>query len=265
MTQPLEPKGRAATAVSWDPQLYDRRHAFVWEMASDLVGLLAPRPGERILDLGSGTGHLANRIAEEGAAVVGLDQSERMVAQAKKNYPGLHFVVGDARDFRFDEPFDAVFSNAVLHWVLPPAPAAACIARALKPGGRLVVEMGGRGNVRALLAAMEDALDEVGAPTGKPLRPWYEPSVAEYSSLLEDNGLLVTQAVLFSRPTPLEGGPEGIATWMRMFGSMILAILPPSTQARVINGTEDRLRPVFWRDGRWIADYVRLRLVAVKE
>lgn len=252
-------------ASTWDASLYDRRHAFVWEMATDLLALLAPKPGERIVDLGCGTGHLARRIAGAGATVVGLDQSESMVAQARQNYPDLTFVVGDARDFRFDEPFDAIFSNAVLHWVSPPEKAAECMARALKQGGRLVLEMGGKGNIRALRAAIDASLDEAGASENKALEPWYYPSVAEYGGILERHGLLVTQAALFARPTPLEGGPEGIANWMRMFASMVLTNLPPQTQAQVIARTEDRLRTTLWKDGRWVADYVRLRVVAVRE
>ncbi|MSQ12649.1 MAG: class I SAM-dependent methyltransferase [Dehalococcoidia bacterium] len=264
MTCPPERQASTTIASTWDAALYDRRHAFVWEMASDLVVLLAPKHGERVLDLGCGTGHLTKRIAETGATVVGLDQSESMIAQAKQNYPDMTFVPGDARDFRFDQPFDAVFSNAVLHWVTPPEKAVQCVARALKQGGRLVLEMGGKGNIRALRAAIDASLDEVGASENKALKPWYNPSVAEYSGLLESHGLLVTQAALFSRPTPLEGGPAGIANWMRMFGSMLLANLPPATQAEVIARIEDRLRPSLWHENRWVADYVRLRVVAVK-
>lgn len=265
MKKPPQTGSYSAVTSVWDATLYDGWHAFVWEMAADLVALLAPQPGERILDLGCGTGHLTKRIADAGATVVGLDQSESMVAQANQNYPDLTFVVGDARDFRFDQPFDAIFSNAVLHWVRPPEPAVACMARALKQGGRLVLEMGGKGNIRALRAGIEQSLDEVGAFENKALKPWYYPSVAEYSGLLESHGLLVTQAALFSRPTPLEGGPAGIANWMRMFGGMLLANLSLATQAEVIARTEDRLRPALWRDGRWVADYVRLRVVAVRE
>ncbi len=267
MAQPPEKQtsSSASPTSSWDAALYDNRHSFVWEMASDLVAMLAPKPGERILDLGCGTGHLAKRITEAGATVVGLDQSESMIAQAKQNYPDLTFVTGDARDFRFDQPFDGIFSNAVLHWVTPPEQAVECMARALRQGGRLVLEMGGKGNIRALRAAIDASLDEVGASENKALKPWYYPSVAEYSGLLESHGLLVTQAALFARPTPLEGGPAGIANWMRMFASMVLANLPPATQAAVIARTEDQLRPSLWHESRWVADYVRLRVVAVRE
>src|SRR5580692_4645049 len=95
----------------WDSSLYEDRHSFVWKKAGDLVDLLDPRPGERILDIGCGTGHLTSEIAERGADVTGLDASLSMIAQARQNYPKLKFVLADARAFRFEEPFDAVFSN----------------------------------------------------------------------------------------------------------------------------------------------------------
>src|SRR5262245_22336955 len=142
---------------TWDAGLYDGRHAFVWRHGASLVELLAPKPGERVLDLGCGTGHLTARIAEAGAVAVGLDGSAEMLKQARAAYPQLEFVQADARDFRFDEPFDAVFSNAVLHWINEPAAVIRCVRDALKPGGRFVAEFGGRGNVRAVVAALQAA------------------------------------------------------------------------------------------------------------
>src|SRR5690242_15677096 len=123
----------------WDAALYDDKHAFVWKQAASLLELLAPQPGERVLDLGCGTGQLA----AAGAEVVGLDHSPAMVEQARRLYPQLRFELGDARRFAFAKPFDAVFSNAALHWVREPEAAIACIRDALKPGGRFVAEFGG--------------------------------------------------------------------------------------------------------------------------
>src|SRR2546423_15463085 len=131
----------------WDPGLYDGKHAFVWQYGASLVELLQPRPGERILDLGCGTGHLTAQLAAAGANVLGIDSDAAMIEQARKAYPALHFEQRDARDFHFDEPFDAVFSNAVLHWIKEPERVIVCLRRALKPGGRFVAEFGGRGNV----------------------------------------------------------------------------------------------------------------------
>lgn len=128
----------------WDPALYDNKHGFVWKSGADLVARLSPQQGERIVDLGCGTGHLTAQMAASGAEVVGLDADPEMIAQARANYPDLRFEIADARDFHLPAPFDAVFSNAALHWVTEPERPIACIARALKPGGRFIAEFGER-------------------------------------------------------------------------------------------------------------------------
>ena len=130
----------AAPSGGWDPGLYDGKHAFVWQYGASLVELLQPQPGERVLDLGCGTGHLTARIAAAGAAVVGIDSDPAMIDQARRGYPDLHFEQQDARSFSFAEPFDAVFSNAVLHWIREPEAVIACVRRALKPGGRFYLQ-----------------------------------------------------------------------------------------------------------------------------
>ncbi len=163
----------------WDAALYDDRHSFVWKRGAALIELLAPRSGEWVLDLGCGTGHLTAKIAEAGAEVIGIDSSPEMIEEARRLYPGLPFGVGDARDFHFDEPFDAVFSNAVLHWIKPPEEAVACVRRALKPGGRFVAEFGGRGNVAAIIGALDAAACAIGL--GAWGHPWYYPSIGEYA------------------------------------------------------------------------------------
>src|SRR4051794_40038377 len=162
---------------TWDANHYDASHSYVWTLAADLIELLAPRAGERVLDLGCGTGHLTARIAEAGAAVVGIDSSPEMIAEARRLFPDIRFEVADARNFAFDEPFDAVFSNAVLHWVKPPEEAAACVRRALKPGGRFVAEFGGRGNVAGVVSALDAASHAVGLGAWE--HPWYYPSIGE--------------------------------------------------------------------------------------
>ncbi|HEY8505171.1 MAG TPA: methyltransferase domain-containing protein [Gemmataceae bacterium] len=245
----------------WDPGLYDGKHAFVWGHGASLVELLAPRPGERVLDLGCGTGHLTARIAEAGCEVVGLDHSPEMLARARAAYPALEFVPGDARDFAFDRPFDAVFSNAVLHWVREPERVARRVRDALKPGGRFVAEFGGRGNVRVLVAAMRQAAGEAGVRVAEEL--WYFPSVCEYASVLEGAGLEVTFATLFDRPTPLEG-ESGLRDWVRMFGRAVLDAVPAGMQDGFLQKVEELARPELFRDGVWFADYRRLRVAAVR-
>lgn len=227
----------------WDPKEYDARHHYVTDYGASLIGMLNPQPGERILDLGCGTGHLAHEIAKAGAVVVGIDSSPDMIAKARQNYPGIDFRVADAAAFRDPQPFDAVFSNAVLHWIKPPEPVAAAISAASKPGGRLVVEFGGKGNVRSVTSLLE-------------AHPWYYPSIAEYSTLLERNGFETITAALFPRPTAVEG-ENGLRDWLKMFTSTFL----PEDRAPEF---ERALRPKLYRDGVWYMDYVRLRITAVK-
>lgn len=250
---------------TWNAALYDQRHSFVYERGADLLGLLDPKPGERILDLGCGTGHLAAQIAASGARVHGIDASDEMIAQARQNHPQLSFERADATRYRTEEPFDAVFSNAVLHWVKPPQDAVGVIAAALKPGGRFVAEFGGRGNVAQILAAVSKAVSAALGRDAGEVNPWYYPSVGEYATLLERAGLEVRYAVLFDRPTPLEEGKQGMANWLRMFGAPCFAVVAEAAREHVLNETVERARPALWKDGQWTADYRRLRIVAVKE
>ena len=249
--------------MSWDPSLYESRHAFVWQLGKGPLELLAARPGERVLDLGCGTGQLAAEIAHGGAEVVGIDHSPEMVAQARRNYPHLRFDVGDARTFAVDEPFDAVFSNAVLHWVKPAAAAVRQAWLALKPGGRFVAEFGGHGNVRRVCGALRAAMEGLGYDSFDALFPWYNPTVAGYAAELERAGFDVTLAMLFDRPTPLEG-EGGLRDWVRMFGGAFLGAVRPEDHEPLVASMERQLRPALYRDGRWHVDYRRLRVVAYK-
>jgi trans-aconitate methyltransferase len=253
--------GEGPLAQRWDAGLYDGRHGFVWRHGESLVELLTPRPGERVLDLGCGTGHLTARLAEAGAVVVGLDRSAEMLHQARAAYPHLAFVEGDARTFSFAEPFDAVFSNAALHWVRPPEAVAERVAAALKPDGRFVAELGGRGNVRTIAQALRAAAERLGLPVVAP--DWYFPGVAEYATLLEAVGLEVRFAVLFDRPTPLEGD-AGLRRWVEMFAGAALGAVPAERRDDFFRAVEDAARPTLCRDGAWSADYRRLRVVAAR-
>ncbi len=249
------------TPQIWDADLYDDKHAFVWQYGASLVKLLAPRAGERVLDLGCGTGPLTHQIAQAGASVVGLDFSDEMLNQARSAFPELEFVRGDARDFHFGAPFDAVFSNAVLHWVSPPEAAVRCVAAALKPGGRFVAEFGGRGNVRVIVAALRTAAQRLNLHPEEPR--WFFPGVAEYATMLEAAGLEVRFATLFDRPTPLEG-PTGLRNFIAMFIRATLESVPPDRRDDFLRAVEDAARPELFRDGSWSADYRRLRVVAVR-
>jgi trans-aconitate methyltransferase len=240
----------------WDANLYENKHSFVWQYGESLIELLSPQKGEYILDLGCGTGQLTQQIAATNAEVIGLDYASSMIEQAQKNYPDLKFTVADARNFEFSQPFDAIFSNAALHWIKEPAAVIKCIWQALKPGGRFVAEFGGKGNVQAIVEALESTIQIIH-------NPWYFPSIAEYTSLLEEQGFCVTYATLFERPTPLEG-EAGMANWIQMFGSHLRSEVPPEQQVEVVRDLEHHLRSNLYRDGVWFADYKRIRVVAIK-
>lgn len=254
----------AGSRNPWDSELYDESFGVITRLGAGVVDLLAPRPGERILDLGCGTGHLTAQIAEAGADVIGIDAAEAMIIRARELYPRLRFEVARADEFALGAPVDAVFSSAALHWMSPPEAVVGCVLRALKPGGRFVAEMGGKGNNATIIGAIYGALREHGVQPEQVHNPWYFPSIGEYAPLLEQAGFEVTFMHLFDRPTPLEDCPNGAADWVRMFGGDFLAPVPAERRARVLERVNELTRPALYREGGWVADYRRLRFVAMK-
>ena len=263
------------SSAGWDARAYDERFRFVSDHAGDLVALLDPQPGERILDLGCGTGLLAAAIAERGASVTGLDSDAAMIEAARAQFPPashptLDFAEGDGEALEeagLAGPFDAVFSNAALHWMTRPEAVLRGLCALLRPGGRLVAELGGRGNVAIVENALRDALEAEGVPREQQPRPWYFPGLAEYAALLERHGFEPRVMTLFDRPTTLE---DGVAGGLRRFGHPWLAGMPPDLAAAVIARVETAVRPRLWREdgeegGRWVVDYRRLRVIAVRE
>jgi trans-aconitate methyltransferase len=246
-------------ANQWDSSLYDDRHSFVWKKSADLIDLLNPQPGERVLDLGCGTGHLTAQIAERGVDVLGIDSSAAMIGQARQNYPKLKFALADARSLHFDQPFDAVFSNAALHWIPDPAAVIASVASALKPTGRFVLEMGARGNIARIVTVLESVLKEAGY---SPSNPWFFPSAAEYATLLEQQGFEILALSTFERWHKLEHPERGLREWLEMFAGNWFETVPAQSRAALINEIESRLAPILRCDGSWFADYRRLRVIA---
>jgi trans-aconitate methyltransferase len=246
----------------WNPDRYQQQHAFVWQLGQDLLGLLKLQVGERVLDLGCGTGQLAKALAEQGMAVIGMDADPAMIATAQQNYPDLSFQVADARTFALPKPVDAVFSNAVLHWIPEADQVAARVWASLKPGGRFVAEFGGRGNVQQMLTALHHARTHLGYGS-KPMAPWYFPSVGEYATVLEHQGFEVRLAELFDRPTPLVG-EDGMVNWFRMFAGKEFSDLIPEQQTVLLNTAAEGVRSRLYQDDQWMADYRRLRILAVK-
>jgi trans-aconitate methyltransferase len=247
--------------MSWNADLYKEKHAFVFQYGNGLIDWLQPQSGEKILDLGCGTGELTARLAASGAKVTGLDSSAGMIESARRNFPEAEFIVADAAAFTLPEQFDAVFSNAALHWMQASGQVAARMYQHLKPGGRLVLEMGAKGNVNSLLRGMENVMRQYGY-TYRPY--WYFPSLGEYTSLLERSGFRIQQAHCFERATELADPENGIIEWMEMFGSPLLQEVAPGHRAPMLQQLQEELKPACYRNGRWYLDYVRLRIAAVK-
>jgi trans-aconitate methyltransferase len=246
-----------AAVQDWSAQSYDRNARFVSDLAGEALAWLDPKPGERILDLGCGDGALTEKLAKLGLEVEGIDVSEDMLAAARAR--GLDVRRADATTFSVARPVDAVFSNAVLHWVRDPVAAIRRIKAALKPGGRFVAEFGGHGNVAAIVTALRAAVRIHG---GDALlsAPWYFPTDTEYRALLEAEGFKVERIGLYPRPTPLPTGAEG---WLGTFRKPFFDQYPPETRDAVLATVIGLLRPVLAdQSGRWSADYVRLRVCA---
>lgn len=251
------------SSTLWNPARYARHARFVAELGMPVVELLAPVAGETILDLGCGDGALTRVLADAGCRVTGVDASPAMVAAAAAL--GLDAQVMDGRALGFDESFDAVFSNAALHWMRTPAEVFTGVWRALKPGGRFVAECGGDGNVATLVWALETALARRGiAATG--LNPWVFMGRDECHRLLTRAGFAVATIELFPRPTPL---PTGVAGWVETFAQSYLGTVPPGQRADLIAEVVELCRPTLFAPGdgaagSWTADYVRLRFRALK-
>lgn len=258
MTANERAKSATEPTQHWDPDRYARNARFVADLGQPVVTLLAPRPGERILDLGCGDGALTRRLAETGASVVGVDSSAEQVAAAVAAGLDARVMSGDALSFTAE--FDAVFSNAALHWMLQPAKVIAGVWGALKPGGRFVGEMGGYGNVAHIVTALIAALDRRGLD-GRAAVPWYFPTPTEYGGLLQTQGFRVQQIELIPRPTPL---PGDIVDWLDTFAQNFTRHIPEGERRGFLDEVSEALRPHLWNGETWSADYVRLRFAASK-
>lgn len=241
----------------WSAEQYQANAAFVPAYGEDLITWLQPKAGERILDLGCGDGSLTAKLTALGADVFGVDSSASMIAAARAC--GLDVAVMNGEALTFDAEFDAVFSNAAMHWMRDAEAVAAGVCRALKPGGRFAGEFGGHGCVAAIHTAVRAVLTARHVPIDT---PWYFPTAEEYRQVLERHGFHIERILLFNRPTPL---PTGLRGWLETFCGHMLDRLPPADRAVAFDEIEQLLAPVL-RDsrGQWTADYVRLRFLAVK-
>jgi trans-aconitate methyltransferase len=245
---------------TWDPERYARNARFVADLGAPVVELLAPQPGERILDLGCGDGVLTAKLSAMGCEVIGVDASAAQIEAARKL--GVDASVMDGENLAFNNEFDAVFSNAALHWMRNPDKVIAGVCRALRPQGRFVAEFGGHGCVATIKKALVDALNRRGIK-GEAAIPWFFPTVEDYSQRLTKAGFAINYIALIPRPTPL---PGDITAWLETFAESFTNALPPADRPAYIAEVQESLRPHLCNaEGKWTADYTRLRLSANKQ
>lgn len=254
-------KKNSGTAITqhWDPDRYARNARFVADLGEPLIDLLSPSKGERILDLGCGDGALTLKLVEAGCDVVGVDASADQIGAAAAL--GLDARVADGENLPFADEFDAILSNAALHWMKRPEAVIDGMWRALRPGGRIAAEMGGAGNVETIRTGLIAGLEARGID-GAAASPWYFPAADEYGSLLGAAGFEIDYIELIPRPTPL---PGPLADWLWTFGESFLMRVPEHLRGEVIDEVVEAARPTLCQpDGSWVADYVRLRFLARK-
>lgn len=249
--------------ITWDAKGYTSGFAFVHQYGEGVLDLIDAAPGSHVVDLGCGNGALSEKLIARGYRVTAIDASSDMLAQARALHPDIAFVQADATDFTLSEPADAIFSNAVFHWIDRDRQPllAASLARNLRPGGQLVCEFGGYGCAERVHSALERAFAARGLTYP---RVFYFPTIAQHAPILEAAGLRVTYAVLFDRPTPQQG-EDGLERWIRMFVKAPFEGIAPDMQDAIIGEAVASLRETLRReDGTWFVDYVRIRIKAVK-
>lgn len=253
----MNKKTETTPSQHWDPQSYEQNARFVSSLAGEVLRLLDPQSGERILDLGCGDGDLAVTLQNKGCVVVGVDSSAPMVERTRECGVEAYVMSGDALTFTGE--FDAVFSNAALHWMTNATAVIEGVWNALKEGGRFVGEFGGAGNVQTIREALEARLRARGHEVPS---PWFFPSPEEYRALLEQGGFEVRHIERVPRPTQL---PGDVSDWIKTFAQPFLGSFPETEQSEVLAEVMDQVRDKLCdADGVWWADYVRVRFAAIK-
>lgn len=249
----------------WNPSLYDSKHDFVFKFGEEIVRLLNPQKEDTILDLGCGTGDLTKKIADSCKKVIGLDNSKEMIQTAQAKYPEISFHHADARDYQLNQIFDAVFSNAVLHWIPESSIVIKNINKHLKIGGRFVAEFGGKGCNYRIISTLTNLLYENKIDHPKVEYSLFFPSIGQYTNILEQLGFEVNLAILFDRPTELKGGHDGLKNFIDMFLNWLFLNVSDFEKSRIIDLVYNRLESDMFNGTSWIADYRRIRIVAYKK
>lgn len=243
----------------WNPEEYLKAADLITELSQPVIELLAPKAGEKILDVGCGTGILARTLAEKGCDVTGVDSSPEMTEAAAKL--GIKTITADAQHLHLDEKFDAVISTASLNWIRDQYSVVRSVWRSLKPGGRFAAECGGEGCIRIIREGMKIALIKRNIDY-KARNPWKYPELGEFSKILENQGFRVSYIARIDKPTPLK---NGLRSWLEVFSNKHTEGFPKDEKEAFYKEVEDYCRPMLCKDGKnWIADYVRLRFLALK-
>jgi len=251
--------------TKWKPEFYNNKHSFVYNYGQDLIKLLEPKASERILDLGCGSGQLTFKINELSNETIGIDKSKEMIEDAKSKFKNIEFQVGDAGNFEFNEKFDSIFSNATLHWVKDYKNAIKCMYESLKSNGKIVLEFGGKGNVQIIVDQLRDSLRTRNYLKQSDLDLWYFPSIGEYSTELESVGFRVLLAEHYDRLTELSDEKSGIKDWISMFAESFFKDVSYNQIEEIKNEVQEKVKEKCLKNGKWFADYKRIRIVAIRE
>lgn len=259
---------------SWDPEEYARNSRAQKQWADQLIEKLDLMGFERVLDLGCGDGKITAEIAGKvkNGAVVGVDLSPDMIRYASSRFPSstcpnLAFIRADARHLPFKESFDIIFSNAALHWIRDHELVLRGMHHCLRPGGKVLIQMGGTGNAASV---MEVFLEITGERYWKQYFngfsvPYAFFSPEEYRRLLAGTGFQAVRVVLI-RMDMTQDKREGFSGWIRTTWHPFLDAVPPSIRDELLSEVIDRY--IYYhppdRDGRIHVDMVRLEVEAIR-
>lgn len=251
--------------TKWRPELYNEKHSFVYNYGENLIKLLDPKKNERILDLGCGSGQLTYKISKFTKEIIGIDKSLEMIKDAKFKFPNIEFKVADASHFRLEKKVDSIFSNATLHWIKNHKDVIKCMYKNLKPNGKIVVEFGGKGNVQTIVNQLRASLRSRGYIELSDLDLWYFPSIGEYTTELELAGFKVSFAEHYDRPTELANDNFGIKDWISMFAQNFFNGVAQNHIEEIKSEVQENVKEKCLINGKWFADYKRIRVVALKQ